>query len=386
MRKIVVFTGTRAEYGLLYWLMKAIQQSSDLELQILVSGMHLAPQFGETWKEIEADGFKIDETVEMLLASDSPIGVVKSMGLATIGFADALARLSPDLLFVLGDRFETLALAQAALIMKIPIAHAHGGELTLGAYDDAIRHAVTKMASLHFVAAEEYRHRVIQMGEETSRVFNVGALGLEHVVRTENFSLGELAEALQIPLHKYFLVTYHPVTVADEPVEVTFAALLQVLDDWPEYQVLFTYPNADNGGHIIIQMLEDYCQIHSKRAFAVKSLGFKKYLSAVAHAEAVIGNSSSGIIEVPAFGLPTVNIGLRQEGRLAADSILHSHTDYVAIKEALNKALSPSFKEKCRQVDNPYGNGQVSARILPVLKYHALSTMKRFQNWSFHHD
>ncbi|WP_198009932.1 UDP-N-acetylglucosamine 2-epimerase [Legionella tunisiensis] len=189
MRKIAVFTATRAEYGLLYWLMKAIQDSSDLELQVLVSGMHLAPQFGETWKEIEADGFKIDEKVEMLLASDSTVGVVKSMGLATIGFADALARLNPDILFLLGDRFETLALAQAALIMKIPIAHAHGGELTLGAYDDSIRHAVTKMASMHFVAAEAYRHRVIQMGEETSRVFNVGALGLEHTIRTNCFHL-----------------------------------------------------------------------------------------------------------------------------------------------------------------------------------------------------
>lgn len=384
MRKIAVFTATRAEYGLLYWLMKAIQDSSDLDLQVLVSGMHLAPQFGETWKEIEADGFKIDEKVEMLLASDSPVGVVKSMGLATIGFADALSRLNPDILFLLGDRFETLALAQAALIMKIPIAHAHGGELTLGAYDDSIRHAVTKMASLHFVAAEEYRRRVIQMGEEPANVFNVGALGLEHTIKTACFSSAGLADALQIPLHEpYFLVTYHPATNADEPVEAAFKALLQSLDDWPDHQVLFTYPNADNGGHIIIQLLENYCKTNPDRAFAVKSLGFKKYLSAVAHAKAVIGNSSSGIIEVPAFGVPTVNIGSRQEGRLAADSILHCKTDYPAIKESLSKALSPTFQEKCRQVNNPYGNGEVSGRILPVLKNHPLSTVKHFQDWNF---
>ncbi|WP_198009931.1 UDP-N-acetylglucosamine 2-epimerase [Legionella tunisiensis] len=189
---------------------------------------------------------------------------------------------------------------------------------------------------------------------------------------------------MQIHLHSpYFLVTYHPATNADEPVEATFAALLQVLDDWPEHQVLFTYPNADNGGHIIIQLLENYCKTNPGRAFAVKSLGFKKYLSAVAHAEAVIGNSSSGIIEVPAFGVPTVNIGLRQEGRLAADSILHCKATYPAIKEALSKALNPAFREKCRQVNNPYGNGQVSARILPVLKEHELSTVKHFQDWNF---
>src|SRR3990167_9408758 len=292
MRKIAVFTGTRAEYGLLYWLIKAIHKDSELELQLIVSGTHLSPHYGETWREIEADGFKIDAKVEMLLSSDSPVGVVKSMGIATIGYADALERLRPDLLVLLGDRYEALAIAQAALIMRIPIAHAHGGELTFGAYDDAIRHAITKMASIHFVATEAYRRRILQLGEDASNVFNVGALGLEHVLKTERYSMAALVENLQLPLMQpYFLVTYHPETIGDEPIENAFKALLHVFADLPNYQILFTYPNADNGGHRIIHLLERYCQEHSEQAFVVRSLGYKRYLSAVSYAEVVIGNS-----------------------------------------------------------------------------------------------
>ncbi|MDP3560510.1 MAG: UDP-N-acetylglucosamine 2-epimerase, partial [Legionellaceae bacterium] len=300
MRKIAVFTGTRAEYGLLYWLLKAIQNDNELVLQLIVSGMHLSPQYGETWREIEADGFSIDATVEMLLSSDSSVGVVKSMGLATIGFADALARLQPDLLVILGDRFEALAVAQAALIMNIPIAHIHGGELTLGAYDNSIRHAITKMALLHFVAAQEYYARVVQMGEEATNVFNVGAPGLEHIVRNERLSFCELKQSLDIDLRQpYILVTYHPVTLDAQPTAMVFETLLNILDEKRDHCVLFTYPNADNHGYTIIQKLEQYCRDNPKRAFAVKSLGYKRYLSAVEHADVVIGNSSSGIIEVP---------------------------------------------------------------------------------------
>lgn len=386
MRKIAIFTGTRAEYGLLYWLMKGIQADPDLVLQVIVSAMHLSPQYGETWREIEADGFVIDAKVEMLLSSDSPVGIVKSMGLGTIGFADALARLQPDLLVVLGDRFEALAIAQSALIMNIPIAHLHGGELTLGAYDNSIRHAITKMASLHFVAAEAYRSRIIQMGEAPAQVFNVGAPGLEHVVRSEKMSLEDLAQDLNLPLKQpYFLVTYHPVTLAHESIEDDFAMFLRVLDDKPDHQILFTYPNADNGGYIIIQMLERYCQANPQRAFVVKSLGYKRYLSAVAHADVVIGNSSSGIIEVPAFGVPSVNIGLRQQGRLAAESVIHAPSNYTAITDALNQALEPAFRTMCQHVTNPYGNGHVAARILPILKSHELSTIKHFHDLDIHH-
>ena len=386
MRKIAMFTGTRAEYGLLYWLMKAIQTDPDLTLQVMVSAMHLSPQYGETWREIEADGFVIDAKIEMLLSSDSPVGIVKSMGLGTIGFADALARLQPDLLVVLGDRFEALAIVQAALIMNIPVAHIHGGELTLGAYDNSIRHAITKMASLHFVAAEAYRSRVIQMGEAPTQVFNVGAPGLEHVVRSEPLSIEDLTQDLGLPLKKpYFLVTYHPVTLANESIETDFATFLRVLDDKPDHQVLFTYPNADNGGYIIIQMIERYCQANPQRAFVLKSMGYRRYLSAVAHADVVIGNSSSGIIEVPAFGVPTVNVGLRQQGRLAAESVIHAQSTYSAITSALNQALDPAFRVLCRQVTNPYGNGHVAARILPIIKSHGLSTIKHFYDLDAHH-
>ncbi len=384
MRKIAIFTGTRAEYGLLYWLMKSIQNDSDLTLQVIVTGMHLSPQFGETWREIETDGFTIDAKIEMLLSSNSAVGVVKSMGLATVGFADALSRLQPDLLVILGDRFEALAIAQAALIMNIPIAHIHGGELTLGAYDNSIRHAISKMASLHFVAAEEYRRRIIQMGEEVANVFNVGAPGLEHVANVERLSFDAFARDIEMPLQQpYFLVTYHPVTLDKNSSETAFESLLAVLDDMPDHHILFTYPNADNGGYTIIQMIERYCQRNNERAFAVKSLGYKRYLNAVAHADIVLGNSSSGIIEVPAFGVPTVNIGLRQKGRLAAESVINTEDNYAALQDAIHLAMSPAFKASCLDVSNPYGDGHVASRILSVIKKHQLSTMKHFQDLDF---
>lgn len=386
MRNIAVFTGTRAEYGLLYWLMKSIQLDPEVNLQIIASGMHLSPHYGETWREIEADGFTIDAKVEMLLSSDSPVGIVKSMGLGAIGFADALERLKPAVLVVLGDRFEALAITQAALIMNIPIAHIHGGELTLGAYDNSIRHAITKMAGLHFVAANVYRERVIQMGEQPERVFNVGAPGLEHVTHTIRLSFEELVDDLAIPLKQpYFLITHHPVTLADDEVAIEFAALLNVLNDYPEHHVLFTYPNADNGGNTIIEMLERYIHANAHRAFAVKSLGHKRYLSAIAHADVVIGNSSSGIIEVPAFGIPTVNIGMRQQGRLAATSVIHAQPNYTAISAAVAQALTRSFRAHCKDVINPYGNGHVAADILAVLKTHSLSTLKHFQDLDVQH-
>lgn len=384
MRKIAVFTGTRAEYGLLYWLMKGIQEDDELVLQLIVSGMHLAPQYGDTWKEVEADGFTIDAKVEMLLASDTPVGVVKSIGLGAIGFADALAKLNPDVLIILGDRFEALAIAQAALIMKIPIAHLHGGEVTIGAYDDSIRHAITKMAFLHFVASEKYRQRVIQMGEVTGRVFNVGAMGLEHVLRTELCSVSVLSDNLQIPLKKpYVLVTYHPETLSNDSNKNSFEVLLNVLDELPEHQVLFTYPNADNGGYTIIQQIERYCKLNPYKAFAVASLGSKRYLSALAHADVVIGNSSSGIIEAPAFHVPTINIGNRQKGRLAADSIIDTSDEFNEIKAAIVQALSPEFKEKCKVTVNPYGDGRVAERIISVLKTHELSVIKHFNDLDF---
>ena len=377
--KVAVFTGTRAEYGLLYWLMKDIQASKQLKLQVIVSGMHLSPEFGETWRQIEADGFPVDAKVEMLLSSDTPVGVVKSIGLGTIGFADALDRLRPDLLVVLGDRFEALAVVQAALIMRIPVAHLHGGEITEGAYDDAIRHAISKMASLHFTAAEAYRQRVVQMGESPETVFNVGAIGLDHLLRTAPMTQTELSASLGFALRKpYFLVTYHPVTIVDEDPEETFLSTLAAIDRFPDYQVLLTYPNADNGGRKIIPLLEDYAHRHPGRAAAVPSLGFKRYLSALRGAAAMIGNSSSGIIEAPSFGIPTINIGARQQGRLAAESVLHCQVDTASIEYAITTAISPEFRLRAKDAVNPYGQGNAAAQIVNVIEQHCGRFEKRF--------
>lgn len=378
-RRIAVFTGTRAEYGLLYWLMKDIQASAHLELQLIVSGTHLSPEFGQTLRQIETDGFNVDAKIEMLLSSDSSVGVAKSMGLGTIGYADALERLRPELIVVLGDRFEALALAQTALVMGIAIAHVHGGEITEGAYDDAIRHAITKMATLHFTAAAPYRQRVIQMGEPPEHVFNVGALGLDHCTRTPSMTLEALSSSLGFELRAPFvLVTYHPVTVGNEDPRTGFQALLQTLDDFPDVHAVMTYPNADNGGRAIIALLESYAQNHPKRVLAIPSLGFQRYISALRNAAAVVGNSSSGVIEAPAFGLPTVNIGGRQQGRLAASSVLHCAPQRTDIQKAMATALSTSFAAHCKKVINPYGQGNASGQIVRVLEQLSEIPSKRF--------
>lgn len=368
-RNVAVFTGTRAEYGLLYWLMKDIQSSQSMNLQVIVSGMHLSPEFGETWRSIEADGFDIDAKVEMLLSSDSDVGVVKSMGLGTLGFADALDRLRPEILIVLGDRFEALAIVQAALIMRIPVAHLHGGEITEGAFDDAIRHAITKMAFFHFVAAEPYRQRVIQMGESPERVFNVGAVGLDHLLRSPRMTPDELSQSLDFTLDgPFLLVTYHPVTALEEDPVRSFNALLSALDQFPEHKVILTYPNADNGGRAIIPLLEEYAQRSPERVKAIPSLGFRRYLSVVALADAVVGNSSSGIIEVPAFGVPTVNIGARQTGRLSSSSVINCAADAESIGNSIRLALNESFAETCKKAVNPYGAGNAVRGIMDVLE------------------
>lgn len=380
-RRIAVFTGTRAEYGLLYWLMKDIQASDKLELQVIVSAMHLSPEFGLTWKQIEADGFPVDARVEMLLSSDTPVGVVKSIGLGTIGFADALDRLRPDLLVVLGDRFEALAIVQSALVMRIPVAHLHGGEITEGAYDDAIRHAITKMASLHFTATEAYRRRVIQLGEAPDKVFNVGAVGLDHLRRNPPMGAVELSSSLGFELKQpYLIVTYHPVTLAQEDPELTFRALLAALDCHPDHQVILTYPNADNGGRALIPLLEEYARRQPGRVLAIPSLGFRRYLGALSRAAAMIGNSSSGIIEAPAFGVPTVNIGARQQGRLAAASVLHCAPETGAIRRAIATALTPEFAVACRKVENPYGQGDAAGQIVRVLEDHPVDFIKHFHD------
>ncbi|BFT31119.1 UDP-N-acetylglucosamine 2-epimerase [Alteromonas sp. D210916BOD_24] len=368
-KKVAVFTGTRAEYGLLYWLLKDIKSDPELLLQLLVSGSHLSPAFGMTFEQIEQDGFDIAAKVEMLLSSDSAVGTAKSVGLGMIGLADALARLQPDVIVILGDRFEALAAAQTALFLRIPIIHLHGGEITEGAYDDSIRHAITKMSYLHGVSTDEHRNRVIQLGEAPERVENIGAIGLDHLTKSTFMSLSQLSSSLDFPLAKdFFIVTYHPETLGSESPEAAFQSLLDALDKFPSYQVIITYPNADDGGSGVIRMIEDYCKCNPERVLGIPSLGHIRYLSAVKHCAAVIGNSSSGIIEVPSFGVPTVNIGIRQKGRMSAPSVIHCESSLASISHAIEQALSQEFREKARDVQNPYGKGDSSARVIEMIK------------------
>lgn len=377
-KTIAVFTGTRAEYGLLYWLMKDIATDPELELRLIVSGTHLSHEFGLTYQQIEQDGFKIDERIEMLLSSDTSVGVVKSMGVALIGLADALARQQPDILVILGDRFEALAAAQAAMLQRIPVAHLHGGEITEGAYDDAIRHAITKLSYLHFTAAEPYRQRVIQLGEAPDRVFNVGAVGNEHLHRTKMLNLAELQSSLNFVLKQpFFIVTYHPVTLANEPALQSFQNILDALDKFQDHQIILTYPNADDGGRSLIPMLEAYAKGQPGRVFSITSLGQQRYLSAVKLASAVIGNSSSGISEVPSLGVPSINIGQRQKGRLSACSVLHTDTRIDSIVDAINLVLNGVNKE---QFQNPCDDGSVSDKIIAVIKTHKIISTKKFND------
>ncbi|WP_422529144.1 UDP-N-acetylglucosamine 2-epimerase [Serratia fonticola] len=379
MKKIAVFTGTRAEYGLLYWLLKDIQNDTDLILQLIVTGMHLSPEFGNTYKQIEADGFSIDEKIEILISSDTPVGVVKSMGLGMLGFSEALSKLRPDCIIILGDRFEALAMAQSAMVMKIPIVHLHGGEITEGAYDDSFRHAISKLSHLHFVSTEEHRKRVIQLGEQPSTVFNFGALGLEHLKRSKFLNIEELSESLSFKLDKpYFLVTYHPVTLADELPELSFLQIIEALNEFKNYKIIITYPNADDGGRRIIPLLKEFANSQPDRVLVVPSLGQTRYLSAVKYSAAVIGNSSSGIIEVPSLNVSTVNIGLRQKGRMAANSVINCEAKKDSIIKAINKAVKNNSLNKDTNIDNPYDGGFVSQRIIEILKKIDFLKMKKF--------
>ncbi|EXJ09754.1 UDP-N-acetylglucosamine 2-epimerase [Nitrincola nitratireducens] len=379
IRKVAVFTGTRAEYGLLYWLLKDIQADPELALQLLVTGMHLSPEFGQTYHQIEADGFTIDEKVEILLSSDSAVGTAKSMGLGVLGFADALDRLKPDMLVILGDRFEALAVAQTAMILRIPILHLHGGEITEGAYDDAIRHAITKLSYLHATSTEEHRQRVIQLGETPSRVFNVGAIGLDHLKRSSFMSKDALSQSLGLSLKKpYFLVTYHPVTLGSEDPILSFQVLLDALNRFPDHQIIMTYPNADEGGRKIIPMIENFAASQSERVIAIPSLGQIRYLSGVKYAAVVIGNSSSGIIEVPSFDVPTVNIGVRQKGRLAAKSVLQAEVNQDSIVKVIQLAITRGYKLPNEKIFNPYGQGDSSQRIIKLIKSFNFDPCKSF--------
>jgi UDP-hydrolysing UDP-N-acetyl-D-glucosamine 2-epimerase len=380
-RKICVVTGTRAEYGLLYWLIKEINDDTELQLQIIATGMHLSPEFGLTYKIIEKDGLQIDEKVEMLLSSDTPVGITKSIGLGVIGFADALDRLKPDILVLLGDRYEILAAAQAAMIAKIPVAHIHGGETTEGAFDESIRHAITKMSHFHFTAAESYRRRVIQLGEQPGHVFNFGAPGLDNISKLPLLKKGAFEKAIDFKLGELsFLVTYHPVTLSDSRPEITINELFQAIDSFPDAKIIFTKANSDTAGRIINQLVESYAAKHPMNVKIFTTMGQLLYLSAIKNTDVVIGNSSSGIVEAPAFNKPTVNIGDRQKGRLRAESVIDCAENMPEIKSSIQKAISSEFKKALKKSYNPYGKSNASLKIKEYLKKVTLKNilMKEF--------
>jgi GDP/UDP-N,N'-diacetylbacillosamine 2-epimerase (hydrolysing) len=372
-RKICIVTGTRAEYGLLCWLMRGIQDAHDLQLQIIVTGIHLSPEFGLTYKEIEQDGFMINKKVEMILSADTPSAIAKSTGLGLIGFADALSDLQPDILVVLGDRYEIFAAAFSAALNRIPIAHIHGGETTQGAIDEAIRHSVTKMAYLHFVAAEEYRKRVIQLGEDPDRVFLAGGMGVDTIVKTDLLEKEELEERLDFKFGaRNLMVTFHPVTLENETASKQFNELLTTLETLENTHFIFTFPNADMDGRIISKMIDDFVKKNPENSIAFFSMGRVNYLSSLQFMDAIVGNSSSGLAEAPTIKIGTINIGDRQKGRLKADSVIDCEPVMESILGAFHKLYSDKFQAALKNVENPYGKGNASERIVKVLRTYQL--------------
>lgn len=371
-RRVCVVTGTRAEFGLLQRLMGLIQHHETLELQVIATGMHLSPEFGLTYREIETAGFNIDRKIECLLSADTSSAVAKSMALGLIGFADAYASLQPDLLVVLGDRFEILSAVSAALVSRIPVAHLHGGETTEGAFDEGIRHAITKMSHLHFVAADEYRNRVIQLGEQPERVFQVGGLGVDNIMRLPLLSREALEESLGCPLaRRNLLITFHPVTLEQATSEQQMQELLAALAELPDTRLIFTLPNADTDSRVLIRQVQDFVATHPQ-ARAYTSLGQLRYLSLMREVDAVVGNSSSGLAEAPSFRIGTINIGDRQRGRLKADSVIDCLPERAAIAQALAQLYSESFQTSLAKVRNPYGEGGAAEHILHVLSDYPL--------------
>ena len=385
MRKICVITGTRAEFGLLRPLIELIANDNELQLQLIATGMHLSPEFGYTLNEITEAGFMVDKKVECLLSSDSSIGVSKTIALAISGFADALAELTPDLVVVLGDRTEILGAVIATAMVNIPIAHLHGGETTEGAYDEAIRHSITKFSHLHFTSTEAYRKRVIQLGEQPEKVLNVGAIGLDAIKKLKLLNKEEFENSIGFKLKKRnVLITYHPVTLEKEAPIETFENVLTALDELTDTALIFTHANSDKNGRIINKMITEYVSSHKDKAVEFKSLGQLRYLSALQYVDFVIGNSSSGILEVPVFYIPTINIGDRQRGRICNESVINSNNSLEDIKKSITFALDKTFREKIQQQKLLYGNGTAAEKILQIIKEHNhISIKKSFYNIDF---
>jgi GDP/UDP-N,N'-diacetylbacillosamine 2-epimerase (hydrolysing) len=378
LKKIAVITGTRAEFGLLSPLIDQIQNDQEMQLQLIVTAMHLSPEFGYTVDEIERKGFKIDKKVECLLSSDSAVGITKSIGLAMIGFADALNELAPDLLIILGDRTEMLAAATAAMLANIPIAHIHGGETTEGAYDESIRHAITKMSYLHFASTETYRKRIIQLGEHPDRVFNVGAIGLDSIKDLDLLDRNEFEKSIDFQLgKKNILITFHPVTLENQSARGHFQAILDFLNSLTDTHFIFTHANSDKNGRVINQMIEEFVNDTKKISIAFKSLGQLRYLSALKHMDLVLGNSSSGICEVPSFNIPTINVGDRQKGRILSESVIQTEPNISDLSHAFAKATDSSYLEKIKNQKQLYGSGNAAEKIMSVLRLQTDNDLKK---------
>jgi GDP/UDP-N,N'-diacetylbacillosamine 2-epimerase (hydrolysing) len=367
-RKVCIITGSRADYGLLYWLIKKIKADKDFKLQLIVTGMHLSKKLGSTYREIEKD-FIIDKKINIQLSSNTTLGISKSMSIAQRSFSKIYNKLKPDIIVVLGDRYEIFSAASSAMISKIPIAHIHGGETTVGSIDEAIRHSITKMSHLHFVATDEYFKRVIQLGEEPSRVFNVGGLGIENIKRLKLLSRKKFEKSINFKLNiKNILVTFHPATLESNKTKKHFQALLEAIDELKDTNIIFTKANSDLDGKIINQMIDRYVRKNQHKSICVASLGQVNYLSALQYVDFVIGNSSSGLLEAPSFKIGTINIGDRQTGRIKAKSVVDCIPNKKFIKRAIKKTYSSKFKSILTDVKNPYGDGYASKKIIKILK------------------
>ena len=378
IKKICVVTGTRAEYGLFFPIMKKIQSSECLELQVVATTMHFSEEFGSTYKQIEKDGFIIDEKIENLLSSDTKRSIAKSTGLATILLSDAFSRLDPDVVLVIGDRFETHAAATTAMLMNIPIAHIHGGEITEGAVDEKIRHSITKMSSMHFTSTDEYRDRVIQMGEDSNMVFSVGAPGIDNIVNMNLLSKVELEGELEWKFNRTTaLFTFHSETLSTVDTRKEIKRILAIIGD-SNISILFTYANSDDGGRVINNEIEEFASKDKEKYLVVKSLGQLKYLSAMKHLDFIIGNTSSGIIEAASFQKPVINIGNRQLGRLQSANVINSTIE--KLNDSIFQAISDSFIERCNDVVNIYGDGSASNSIVAYLESQNLSSIKKFHD------
>ena len=375
-RKVCVVTGTRAEYGLLQGLMKGLEVDPGFELQLVATGMHLSPEFGLTCEEIENDGFSVDKKIEILLSSDTGSGVAKTMGVALISFADALNELRPDIIVILGDRYEIFCAAAASMALRIPIAHIHGGERTEGLIDEAIRHAVTKMAHIHFTATETYRKRVIQLGERPDTVFNCGALAVDNIKSFYPLSKSEFEKSINFKLsQKNLLVTYHPVTLEQKSDEKNFNELLIALSELESTNIIFTKSNSDMGGRVINSMIDNFVEKNQKSAVCFSSLGKSRYLSAMFHVDGVIGNSSSGIIEAPYIPVGTINIGNRQKGRIAPSSVIHCGHQRDQIQQAFGQLFSDDWQRKLSAIKPQYGDGSTAKSIIEVLRTYELGNV-----------